>query len=317
MVLDRRRLLLGSAALALTGCAELPEPLVRDTRPPKEGGIGGTGIIGILTEFGSVIVGGRRVALDGATEVSDVFGPVSQSALVRGHALTVEALGPPEALTAQRIRIDYPLIGPVERVAEDGRSLRVGGVEVVLEPGVSTLAQPGMRAAVSGLWRGRRVIASRVEAPLGEGLDVLAGTWGAGLPALGIQGVAVRSAARPAQGSYVSALGRFEGGAFVAETLQEGRFSEDAPLQRLAVEGYLIARPGAPAGFAISGLGHSFDAASRVSPLAGTRALFVGPYTGEFAVRFGLALPEGTKARRAAIGRAVDVASLPGAVATR
>ncbi|MEO1512732.1 MAG: hypothetical protein AAFU70_11715, partial [Planctomycetota bacterium] len=96
-----------------------------------------------------------------------------------------------------------------------------------------------------------------------------------------------------------------------------GRFTGAAgPLEQLSVEGYLEPSSKAP-GFALSGLGHSFDPDARLEPFAEGRALFEGPYTGDFAVDLALALPEGVAARRAALPAGLDLGTAAAARSTR
>ncbi|MEO1612986.1 MAG: hypothetical protein AAFU55_11645, partial [Pseudomonadota bacterium] len=68
--LSRRSLLLGASALAIGGCAADDRLAAADPDEPR-GGIGGTGIVGVLTDFGSLIVNGKRIELDGRTRIAD------------------------------------------------------------------------------------------------------------------------------------------------------------------------------------------------------------------------------------------------------
>ncbi len=318
---DRRALILGAGAL-LAGCA-LPrdeaDGLAEDTRPPAEGGIGGTGIVGTVTALGSIRVNGLRVALPPEAEIADAFGPVSAEALRPGASVTVEARGTGAALEAVRVRLDHPLVGAVERVSADGRGLRVLGTEVALEPGVAAAVRPGERVAVFGLWDGARVVASRVD-PQPPGPAVMAGALRrepAGLALGGLRLILLPRIAPPPAGSFVTLAGTAEDGAFVARSLSEGRFTGAAgPLERLSVEGYLEPVAEAP-GHTVSGLGHSFDPAARPGPVAGRRAIFVGPYTGAFAVAAALPLPEGPEARARLLARPGPIAERAEALPTR
>jgi hypothetical protein len=315
-------MLIGLAALAAAGgCARMERLAGLDPRPPVEGGIGGTGIVGVVTELGSIVVAGRRVALPASAALSDAFGPRAPGDLRPGHSLTVEAApGPDGGLAAARVRIEHPVIGTVGGMADAGGRLRIAGVEVIPEPGVPVRAAPGLRVAVSGLWRGGAVVASRIDVLAAQGPDVLAGDAGrdaAGRPTLGPLPLDPGDAAAPEPGSYAIAIGAATGGGFRALRLLPGRFTGAAgPLADLLVEGYLARAP-APPDWRIAGLGHSFDAGARVDPLAGTRALFAGPYTGAFAVEAALPLPEGLAARRRALPPGTEVAAVPGAVPTR
>ncbi|MEM9049018.1 MAG: DUF5666 domain-containing protein [Pseudomonadota bacterium] len=310
-VIDRRRLILGVGATALAGCSQPLGPVTEADKRPPEGGIGGTGIVGTLTGFGSLLINGLRVETRGAT-VTDAYGATALDALEAGQALTVEAATVDGALRAARIHVADPLIGAVDAVSSDRRRIRVNGVIVTLLPGLSAALLPGDRVAVSGLWRAGGIVASRI-APVDMhnvvGQDVLAGAFRRGSEGHhSIEGAALRlqvGIAVPEDGSFVTARGRHlaEAGLFLVERLVPGRFLGAAgPLQRLSVEGYLDPVETAP-GYTLAGLGHSFDAAARLSALATRRALYTGPYSGLFDVAEAVPLPEAVTARRALLDR--------------
>jgi hypothetical protein len=320
---DRRRLLAGLGAALLGGCTAGPREIVEGgRRAPAEGGIGGTGIVGVVTALGSIRVNGLEVALPDAVEIADALGPRPRAALRPGVSVTVEATGPLGALEARRVRIDHPLIGRVERLARDGREMRVLGVAVRLEPGVNAPVEKGDRVAVSGLWRRGAVVASRIDRLGADGPSAVAGEIGTarGRPAVGgVPLVRAGGVEAPEPGSFATAVGEAREGLLILRRLEPGRFTGAAgPLARLSVEGYLEPVPRAP-GWALSGLGHSFDEAARLEPLAETRALFAGPYTGDFAVAAALPLPEGPRLRERMLSVAapLPLAERDGAVGTR
>ncbi|MFN3260322.1 MAG: hypothetical protein ACE37J_07160 [Pikeienuella sp.] len=299
-MIDRRRMMAGLGAGLLAGCAggEAPDFAAAPEEEPR-GGIGGTGIVGVLTGFGSLLVNGLAVGTGAETAAENAFGPVPLSSLTVGQALTIEAERRGAVLFARRIVVSDPLVGVLEA---GERGLFVNGVPVIGEtaPGLA-----GMRVSVSGLWRGGAVVASRI-APAAPGPDVIAGEIGSGAGG----GVTVGGAAAallirlapPPEGTFVTALGRFEDGRLLIRALDTGRFTGAAgPLERLSVEGYLEPAPAAP-GFAVSGLGHSFDPAARLAGFTG-RTLFEGGYDGDFRVETGLPLPEEPGARAAALAR--------------
>ena len=286
------------AATAVTGCAA-PQIVTRDDkRDPFEGGIGGTGIVGTLTEFGSLKINGLRVELTSRTRILTPAGQVGDGALAPGQGLTVLATRSRDRLVARHVSISYPLVGTV--AVTDG-GLRVNGVPVVPQPGALGTAVPGQRVAVSGIWRGSRVAASRFDAAGGLP-DVIAGIVGrsptgtdvAGIPIVGESGRIF-----PEAGSFVTAAGRYLGGVLSAERIQGGRFATGTSgLRQLSVEGYLEPTRRAP-GYRVSGLGHSFARDLRLDPLATRRALYFGPYDGLFRATSGYPLPESVPARRA------------------
>ena len=285
----RRAALLGlGGAVALPGLAR-----GQTTDDPFEGGIGGTGIVGVLTGLGSLRINGLRVEIDGRTRVTTPYGRVRVAALTPGLSLSIHADARPGALRARDVAIDWALVGEMRR-AGDG-TWRVNGARVQPERGAVGRPVEGARMAVSGLWTAGGVVASRFDPAPGD-LDLIAGTAGraAGGPTVG--GVPITGAA-PEPGRYAVVLGQGHGDGLAADRVQIGRASFARPLRQLAVEGYLepvAARPGVR----IAGLGHRFAADLDLAPFRGERAIYAGPYDGRFRPRAGWILPEGVGARR-------------------
>lgn len=271
----------------------------QSTERELEGGIGGTGIVGVLTDFGSLIVSGNRVQTDDQTRFSDGFGPLVQSDLRVGDSLTIEAAGPAEALVARRVHVTHPLVGTIASLSQAG-SVTVNGVSVRAPGGLAGL-RVGDRVAVSGLWRGTEVIASRIT--LTETTeDLISGDVALGFGSLRVGPVRLRGRgiAGLSDGSFASATGRFDpdSGIFRVTNLTIARFVGAAgPLARLSIEGFLAPTRSAP-GYRISGLGHSFERRLDLSPYARGRVLFNGGYTGRFAAETALVLPADRLQRR-------------------
>ncbi len=277
----------------------------QDSDRQVEGGIGGTGIVGILTDFGSVIVAGYRVATPSGVQVTDAFGARSFASLSRGDSLTVEASGPTSALEAQRIHVTHPLVGTVTDVTDGGQRLTVFGVTVRFETAVRRV-KVGDRVAISGLWNGSEVAASSVTSARAE-LDLVAGTVTrrGGRAFVGPVAVSGRGLTALRSDGYAEIVGKFDPQSqrMVAQSVQTARFTGAAgPLRQLAIEGYLEATSGAP-GYRVSGLGHSFERDLQLAPFAQNRVLFRGAYTGLFDAQSALVLPTDPSARRRVLGR--------------
>lgn len=299
--LSRRGLLAtGLSALALPHVAT-----AQATQRDVEGGIGGTGIVGILTDFGSLIVGGNYLLTDSRTRYSNAFGQVNANDLRIGDSLTVEAAGAPDALSARSVHITYPLQGAISAVFDGGRRLVVNGVGVVMDSTPSA-AQVGARVAVSGLWRGDMIVASRIT-PAGSAQDLVSGDLARGFGTLRIGSVVVRGSGLSGLegGSFVTAIGQYDAATdrLQVRDVQPGRFFGAAgPLQRLSIEGYLAPTRTAP-GYRIAGLGHSFERNLRLAEFADSRVLFNGAYTGKFAADSAVILPEAFASRRRVLRR--------------
>lgn len=292
---SRRSALLCAAA----GSLYPPASFAQEQRE-AEGGIGGTGIVGVLTDFSSLIVAGNKVQTSSDTSYRDAFGVLRESDLQLGDSLTVEALGMPDDLVANQVQVNYPLVGPVTSVEDGGRSVIVNGTEVRLQTPQRT-ARLGQRVAVLGLWQSNQVIGSRLAAAR-DARDVISGTVSRRGLSVRIGPVLIegRGRRRLQGGEFATVLGRYqaENGVFISEAIQLGRFTDlAAPLTDLSVEGYLEPTRGNP-GYRIAGLGHSFARNLNLEPFLNERVLFGGPYDGLFAADQAIVLPENPAQRR-------------------
>ncbi len=263
-----------------------------------EGGIGGTGIVGVLTDFGSLIVGGRLVQTSGQTDFTDAFGAVTEASLAVGDSLTVEASGPAGALTARRVHVTHPVVGQISALS-NGFAV-INGVEVILTAQTSGV-RVGDRVAVSGLWQGPRVVASRI-APAQSDQDLIAGDVTNTLLESRVGPVVTTRSqiASERTGRFVTVIGSYDAASqiFRVKSAQSERFFGAAgPLVRLAIEGYLEPTSQNP-NYRVSGLGHSFSRGLNLADFAQSRTLFSGSYTGTFAADRALTLPEESAARR-------------------
>jgi len=117
------------------------------------GGIGGTGIVGVITGFASICVNGVEVHYDDATPIQDNGQPVKAGTLTVGQMVAVVARGQGDELQAQRIALQHQAVGPVERVDVPRREVRVLGQTVHWSGDTGALAalRPGQWVRVSGL----------------------------------------------------------------------------------------------------------------------------------------------------------------------
>lgn len=300
--LNRRAAVATLGAGALAACAAPMRVAEPEKKTPK-GGIGGTGIVGTLTDFGSLIVNGLIVETDGATKVTTAFGPADAATLAIGQNLTIEAATETASLFARRVHVAHPVIGVVQRLSADGMSALISGIDVTAEPGAIGSFAEGATVAVSGAWRGSRVLASRIDRfdPLPQSAIAGVLTEGTGPDTRAIAGVplaGIDPPDMPPTGTFVTVVGKPVNSGFMVQTLTSGRFTGAAgALTDLSVEGYLEPEATAPF-YTVSGLGHSFDPAAKLAPFETTRTLFVGRYVGTFAVEYGVVLPDDLANRR-------------------
>ena len=305
--LNRRHLIgLGAASGLLSACS-LPPELGRGDRAPIEGGIGGTGIVGVVTEFDGLIVNGLKIDTDGRTRFSNATGRLTERNIGLGDGLTIEAEAKGGRLVARRVHVAHPLIGRIEASAGDGSMLRINGVNVMVEPQAQNRAGPGDRVKVSGLWMGDIVVASQIIRTRTD-VDVIAGEAQVADQILSIGQVPVTQnliGTRVKDGQFITVMGKFEDHCMEPKRITRERFTGAAgPLKQLSVEGYLSPAPTnrlaeARPNVKLSALGHSFVDDQRMGPFeVNNRALFEGSYLNAFKVERGLALPRSYGERR-------------------
>lgn len=127
-------------------------------------GIGGTGIVGTVTAFGSVWVNGLRVDLPPTAAVRIEGRPAQPGDVRIGQTVAMTAApGGPTGLTAQTLAVRFAVAGPVDRTTAGG-ALVLGQRIDLAEAEETTALTPGRWVAVSGLRRPDGVIdASRVD----------------------------------------------------------------------------------------------------------------------------------------------------------
>ncbi|WP_299845021.1 DUF5666 domain-containing protein [uncultured Roseovarius sp.] len=150
-------------------------PLSTAQEDEREGGIIGTGIVGTITHLGSIFVNRQHIFIDDALPVTGAVPPRSAGALRVGHVVSVVVRPDGDKWRARHIRQILPLVGPVEAIGQG--TLTVMGTSVKLDEPDPRL-QIGDWVAVSGLWQGQAVRASRVEpVPDADRTARLSGTY--------------------------------------------------------------------------------------------------------------------------------------------
>ena len=292
-----------------------------------EGGIGGTGIFGTVTAFGSIVVNGQTIDFEEADVQSQAVFAGQDLPLTLGSAVLVEARSSEESWSADRLSLFLPLVGPVSGIDLEARVVTMMGTPVVLDEDTALVdrrgyvdgvvikldaIRPGDRLAVSGIWKGGEVIASRIDRLEDDGPHSLSGLLLTDGEAATVGGARLDDACceRLAAPAFVRLTGSFAGDRFeVAQALagSDLLFSED--VDRLIVEAYLARDPDG-AGFHLSGFGIPADQASAVDATPGARSLFIGAYEDAFRIQRSLALPD-DRSERIEIFRSLDDVALP------
>ncbi|WP_244498793.1 DUF5666 domain-containing protein, partial [Methylobacterium sp. GXS13] len=181
------RLLAGAATL-LPGTA-WPQENPRDQgiggtgmkmiEEPKDGalgegdrGIGGTGVIGTIRRFGSIVVNDLRIAYPPEVAVQIDGEPAKATDLKIGQVVQVVARPERGGLGTSRIDVTSEVVGQVESVSP-GRMIVLG--QRVDSAGLAGDWQAGSRVAVSGLRRPDGVIVASLIEPRTSGPDRVAG----------------------------------------------------------------------------------------------------------------------------------------------
>lgn len=134
-----------------TGQTALQRPGLGGTGQVAEGGLGGTGIVGVVTGFGSICVNGMKVDYAPDTPVQQDGRPVPQSALAVGQVVALQAQGQGAQLRAQRIAVLDAAVGPLGAVdVASGRFTVMGETATALVPTDLAGLLPGQWVRVSG-----------------------------------------------------------------------------------------------------------------------------------------------------------------------
>jgi Domain of unknown function (DUF5666) len=184
-------------------------------------GVGGTGIVGIVTGFASICVNGLEVLYNKQTEV-DVDGVASSiDALNIGQLVAIESSKKSNQLVAQRVSIAHMMIGKIEKVDLAQNTLQVMGKTINLstETIVSADLKPQLLVKISGLVAANnRVLASRIDLAQPNTPSQVAGLVD---KAGAINGVNITSVNKIQTGSMVRVSGRWDGRKLQANEMKE------------------------------------------------------------------------------------------------
>ncbi|WP_236638428.1 hypothetical protein [Mangrovicoccus ximenensis] len=145
----------------------------RAAEEETDGGMGGTGILGVITAAGELRVDGRSFLYRPEARVGSQLGDFPVSDLRRGDTVMLAAIKSASASCAVSVMHYLPVVGQVAGLSGNGRGFTVLGAEVELARGGSiedgdgrpvpvSALEEGSKVAVSGLWEGTRIRATHV-----------------------------------------------------------------------------------------------------------------------------------------------------------
>jgi len=235
----------------------------RPSAPDDEGGIGGTGIavhgdtgiIGTITGFGSICVGGVEILYGRDTPVEVDGQPATTAHLGVGQVVEVVASGTGDEVTAGHIAVRHVVSGPVTRIDSERNVIEVVGQTVQLSPATRTEVGAADAAPAAGSFdvgsvvqvSGERrnddtIVASRVTRGLAADAVRLSGPVTRSAPgSLVVAGVTVRAKHAPTLrvGEEVSVAGQWDGSGITARSVTaRPRLPFDGRVARVDVEGY-------------------------------------------------------------------------------
>lgn len=246
----------GTGAPALAQHAQLPGGMGGTGSPvpavAMEGGLGGTGIVGVVTGFASICVNGVKVEYTPETPVQRDGAAVPLSVLAVGQVVALQASGEGDRLQADRIAVLDAATGPLGAVdVNTGHFEVMGQSAVALKRADLAGLQPGDWVRVSGhrLADGQ-IRASRVQRTdervarvVGEVTQPQAQTLRVGGMQVDLGSVASPAALQP--GQEVSVTGAWVGDRLHATALQaHPTRAALGPARRLLLQGYVHAVQG-------------------------------------------------------------------------
>jgi hypothetical protein len=207
---------------------------------PKDQGIGGTGVFGLLTGFGSIFVNGLEIQIDPSQSAPSDADDTAPQPLRVGQVVRVVASANGSQLQAVSVGIEHEVIGPIDSVDADASRIVILGqtVDVADVAAKADLAQ-GQWAAVAGFRDGADVIHASLIEPAPEGRFQVIGEADK-MPDFAASAIAAAklSGRITVRGTLV------DGEAKVSSVALWSYFDPKRPLKRLSIEGYFDAAVG-------------------------------------------------------------------------
>jgi hypothetical protein len=239
-----------------TGHNDTPSGIGGTGHAPNDG-IGGTGIVGIITGFGSVWVNGVEVQYDTKTQVAENAATASSNDLAIGDVVVIEANGSDNALQASKISVVNAVEGLVTAVDKASGKLTVLGQTVrITSKTISDDKQshqsaqqlmPNDYIKVSGLRLANgEIVASRIERTAAIAEPSLVGPItainGNTVSVYGMQIIA-SATDKLSVGQEISASGQLKDGQLAARIITSSPFTQlFGRAEHINLQGYVGAR---------------------------------------------------------------------------
>lgn len=239
-----------------------------------EGGTIGTGIMGVVTGFGSVHIAGLQVEVPDGLQVTSRFGARDLDQIAVGQTVVIDAQARNGALWAQRIQAYYAVVAPVTQISADrmellGLSLDITGVSA---EGISA----GDWVALSGLWQGNALSVSHIEPVTTREQVVVNASYsrnGKGAAQIGPFALAGPELGHAQVGDQLVVQGLWdsERAMLLPAQIDKPLFGGDG--KRLLIEGYM-SQPDATGTYYIHGAGVTFVTDDPAMQVPAARSLF-------------------------------------------
>ncbi len=162
------------------------------------GGIGGTGIVGVITDFGSVVVNGRHVEIGPNTLIRQDGERANADELRVGQVVEIQAVGRSSRSLSRVIDVRREVAGPITDTDLDKGRVAVMGQAIVLAQGaIADLdLEKGRMVSVSGFrLADRTIVATRIDSLLSATLVHLYGRYRVSDDQVEIDGVTIEGMA--------------------------------------------------------------------------------------------------------------------------
>ena len=210
------------------------------------GGMGGTGIVGVITGFASVCVNGVEVHFDRDTPVLTDGERTTVRELAIGQIVAVRAQGEGDEVAAQRIAVMHAAVGPVSSVDVQAGTLVALGQQVrAVYPRELAGLKPGAWVQISGLRNAAGDLSATRIAAIAPKAQVQLSGWAQsdGAGGLRLQGARVdlgnlKDSGTAQAGDEVTVRGQWDGATLRAESLEvEPTRAQLGRVDRVVLEG--------------------------------------------------------------------------------